>query len=109
MLTDKTLSDLVSTVHQILRRFPSISDGGEEKFSKRELGLVKLLAHQEEVWEDFDTLADVATALYQVCENQQDLKLLADLDLYSTLNVMESIKIAEVTGMFVKIQRRQHS
>ena len=82
-------------MQEIIESFPFASNS--EVSNKREMGLVKLLSHQEPVWEDFNTLKDVTVALYHTHDNQKGLKCLANLDFYTTLNVTSAVRSAEVS------------
>lgn len=70
------------------------------KSRSAERGLVNLLAHQEEVCEDFVTLEDLAVAFHQTDENYRDLKLSVDFDFHTT-NMMFVVRPAEVSGMAI--------
>ena len=71
ILTRKIIDNIQSVVQKIIESFLFASNS--QASNKRELGLVKLLSHQERVWEDFNTLEDVTVALYRTHDNQKDL------------------------------------
>lgn len=60
VLTLESFNDIQAAVVKVIKCFPSSSN---DRALKREGGLVKLLCHHDEPWEELDSLEDVAKAL----------------------------------------------